>query len=148
MICSTTIRNLKTASKYQFSISAQPRLTINAACSPWAWHGVLSKQQILPCLLALIRPIFCILLFNWDSQETLSKVSAKHPSPFKQPKLSPLTNYPALPQRNSRSPDYISCYCIINVPQPAVISLILSYCADAGWGLTPTGLHTRNRNST
>ena len=65
----------------------------------------------------------------------------KHPSAIKQPELSPATNYPALPQRNRRSPDYISCCCIINVPRPAVISLILSYCADSGW--CPQGFKLR-----
>lgn len=118
-------------------------LIINAAAFPWTWHGLLSKLQGLPCLLALTRPTFCILLFNWDSQETLSKeVSAKRQSPIKQPKLSPVTNYPAQPQRNRRSPDYISCCCIVNGPLPAVTSLIRCYCADAVWCLTPTGLNT------
>lgn len=124
-----TIRNLKTESNYQFSISAQTRLSINAARSlNMTWSAFQAANLAL-----FVGPHKThILLFNWDSQETLSKVSAKHPSPFKQPKLSPLTNYPALPQRNSCSLDYISCCCIINVPQPAVISLILRYCVVAG----------------
>lgn len=58
---------------------------------------------VLPCLLALTRHVFCILLFNWDSQEASKKVSAKCSGPIKQPELSPPTNYPALPQQNRNS---------------------------------------------
>lgn len=57
-----------------------PLLGLDTDCFP-------SSKVCLVCW-PLTRAIFCILLFNWDSHEPLSKVSAKHPSPIKQPKSS------------------------------------------------------------
>lgn len=64
-------------------------------------------------------------------------LSAKCSSPIKQSELSPVTNYPALPRWNRCSLDYISCCCIVNVPQPAAIPHLLS--ADANRFLSPMG---------
>lgn len=108
--------------------------SVRAVAFYWTRFGLLSKQQTFSLFVSSQDP-FCILLFNWDSQETLSKVSAKHASPIKQHKLSPVTNYPALAQQSRRSLSGLQFPLLHYKCAAAVLSLILGYCADGSWRL-------------
>lgn len=102
LICSVLLFKKKTTNKPETGELNTARTPNQCLSLDMTWTAF-QAAEVLPCLLALARHIFCILLFNWDSQEASKKVSAKCSGPIKQPELSSPTNYPALPQQNRNS---------------------------------------------